>query len=191
MVPAYAATMLKNAGYKVIWLDGIAGEQTYSEWLSDVKKEKPDLLMIETKTPVIKRHWKIISDIKKLETGNWKLDICLVGDHVTALPEESFKNSKVDYILTGGDYDFLLLNLANYLSKGEKLESGIWYRTEIRNTKYEIRNTGKFKLNHDLNSLPMIDRELTKWQLYAYKNSNYLQKPGTYTMFGRDCWWGK
>ena len=70
MVPAYAATMLKNAGYKVIWLDGIAGEQTYSEWLSDVKKEKPDLLMIETKTPVIKRHWKIISDIKKLETGN-------------------------------------------------------------------------------------------------------------------------
>ena len=139
MVPAYAATMLKNAGYKVIWLDGIAGEQTYSEWLSDVKKEKPDLLMIETKTPVIKRHWKIISDIKKLETGNWKLDICLVGDHVTALPEESFKNSKVDYILTGGDYDFLLLNLANYLSKGEKLESGIWYRTEIRNTKYEIR----------------------------------------------------
>ncbi|MFH1561278.1 MAG: radical SAM protein, partial [Patescibacteria group bacterium] len=34
-------------------------------------------------------------------------------------------------------------------------------------------------------------RELTNWQLYAYKNSNYLRLPGTYTMFGRDCWWGK
>ncbi|MCG2686464.1 radical SAM protein, partial [Candidatus Parcubacteria bacterium] len=54
-----------------------------------------------------------------------------------------------------------------------------------------VGNTGHFILNHDLESLPFIDRDLTKWELYAYKNSNYLRTPGTYTMFGRDCWWGK
>jgi len=186
IVPAYAATLLKNAGHQVAWLDGIAEKWSYKKWISEIKKEKPDLLMMETKTPVIKKHWRIVDSLKKLEIGNWKLEIVLVGDHVTTLPEESFKNSKVDYVLTGGDYDFLLLNLVEHLSRGKKLEAGIWYRE-----KGKVKNTGKFKLNHNLNSLPFIDRDLTKWRLYAYKNGNYKRTPGTYIMAGRDCWWRK
>ncbi len=186
MVPAYAATLLKEAGYQVVWLDGIASGQTLKEWLRELKKEKPDLVMIETKTPVVKKHWQIINDLKKLATGNWKVEIILVGDHVTALPKESFQKSKVDYLLTGGDYDFLLLNLANHLTKKEKLEPGVWFRQQN-----QIKNTGQFVLNHNLDSLPFIDRDLTRWPLYAYKNSNYSRVPGTYTMFGRDCWWGR
>ena len=108
VVPAYGATMLKRAGYQVAWLDGIARGQTYHQWLADLKKAKPDLLVLESKTPVIKKHWQIIN---KLKIINKKLKIVLVGDHVTALPQESFENSKVDYVLTGGDFDFLLLNL--------------------------------------------------------------------------------
>ena len=54
-----------------------------------------------------------------------------------------------------------------------------------------IKNTGKFQLNHDLDSAPFIDRELTQWQNYAYENGNYRRVPGTYIMSGRDCWWGK
>jgi radical SAM superfamily enzyme YgiQ (UPF0313 family) len=120
----------------------------------------------------------------------------LFGDHVTALPEESFYNSGVDFVLTGGDYDFLLLNLCNVLRESElstihyplstKLEPGIYYRDNG-----QIKNTGLFQLNHDLNSLPFIDRQLTQWQLYAYKNGNYKCVPGTYIMAGRDCWWGE
>jgi anaerobic magnesium-protoporphyrin IX monomethyl ester cyclase len=186
MVPAYAATLLKEAGYQVAWLDGIASGQTLKEWLRELEKEKPDWVMIETKTPVIKRHWQIINDLKKLATRRWRLKIILVGDHVTALPKESFQKSEVDYVLTGGDYDFLLLNLANHLAKKEKLEPGIWFRQQN-----QIKNTGRFLLNHDLDSLPFVDRDLTRWKLYAYKNSNYSRVPGTYTMFGRDCWWGR
>ncbi|MDP3731548.1 MAG: radical SAM protein, partial [Candidatus Omnitrophota bacterium] len=51
-----------------------------------------------------------------------------------------------------------------------------------------IKNSGKFKLDHDLNKIPFIDRDLTRWQLYAYKNGNYKRTPGTYIMSGRDCW---
>ena len=183
VVPAQAATLLKNKGYDVVWLDGIAQEETPEEYLEVIKQEKPDLVLIETKTPVIKRHWKFINYLK---TQNLKLKTILVGDHVTALPEESMQNCQVDYILTGGDYDFLLLSLANHLAKKTKLEPGIWYRDGKR-----IKNTGKFILNHDLNDLPFIDRDLTKWQLYAYKNGNYKRTPGTYVMAGRDCWWRK
>jgi len=179
MVPAYAATLLKEAGYEVYWLDGIWGMQNYKEWEEELLRISPDVLMLETKTPVVKRHWEII---KKLKVKSEKLKVVLVGDHVTALPQESFDNSQVDYILTGGNYDFLLLNLCNHLTKGEELEPGIWHRDG---------NTGHFVLNHDLDSLPFIDRDLTKWKLYAHKNSNYARTPGTYTMFGRDCWWGR
>jgi radical SAM superfamily enzyme YgiQ (UPF0313 family) len=183
MVPASAATILDKEGYEVQWLDGIAEKMTYSQWLKKIINLNPDLILIETKTPVIKEHWRIINQLKN---KNNNLKIVLAGDHVTALPEESFKNSKVDYVLTGGDYDFLLLNLVNHLSKKEKLEPGIYYRQGTK-----IKNTGEFRLNHDLDKLPFIDRNLTKWQLYAYENGNYKRTPGTYIMAGRDCWWRK
>lgn len=181
VVPAEAATLLSKNGCEVFWDDGIAEELSYKEWENRILQENPDIIVIESKTPVIKRHWEIIN---KLKAKNEKLKAILVGDHVTALPEESFKNSQVDFVLTGGDYDFLLLNLVNHLERGEKLESGIWLRKGEK-----IANTGQFQLNHDLNSLPFIDRNLTKWQFYAYKNGNFSQTPGIYIMAGRDCWW--
>jgi len=159
VIPASAATLLSKNGYKVIWDDAITQNLTYKQWLTRLKKQKPDYVCIETKTPVIKKHWGIIKDIKKHLP---KTKTILMGDHVTALPNESYKNSPVDKILIGGDYDYLLLE---YLTKK--------------------------KIPHDLNKLPMIDRNLSNWQNYAYNNTNFKYKPGAYTMFGRDCWWGK
>jgi len=184
MVPAYAATLLKQEGHEVIWDDATAEEKSYEIWAKELEHNKPDIIMIETKTPVIKKHWRIIEDIKsRLPAAK----IVLVGDHVTALPEESLMNSKVDYVLAGGDYDFLLLNLVRHLNgKVDSLEPGIYTKKGGK-----VESTGIFTLDHDLNSLPFIDRDLTKWWLYAYKNGNYKRTPGTYTMVGRDCWWRK
>jgi anaerobic magnesium-protoporphyrin IX monomethyl ester cyclase len=184
VVPAYAATMISNSGYEVLWDDGIAEEKTYNQWLSDIEHCGPDIIVIETKTPVVKKHWAIISDIKSVLPSS---KVVLVGDHVTALPLESMEQSNVDFVLTGGDYDFLMLNLADFLNgKAEQLESGIWYRENEL-----IKNTGQFKLNHDLDDLPHINRDLTKWQLYNERNGNFKVTPGAYTMAGRDCWWRK
>ncbi len=181
IVPAYAATLLDEAGYDVIWDDGIAEAKTYEKWLHDLMKQKPDVVLFETKTPVVKKHWKIISDVKEILP---KVKTVLVGDHVTALPRESMSKSKTDYVIEGGDYDFLILNLAKYLEGKEELEPGFWYRENGK-----IKTSGKFQGNHDLNNLPFINRDLTKWQLYSKKNGNYKETPGTYTMVGRDCWW--
>jgi radical SAM superfamily enzyme YgiQ (UPF0313 family) len=193
VVPASAATLIKDAGHEVICNDCIAQDWNYAQFLEFIRDEKPDLIAIETKTPVVKQHWRIINDIKGQAVGDKVPGIVLFGDHVTALPEESFKNSQVDFILTGGDYDFLLLNICNYLSMSRnsqaasyQLDPGIYYRENG-----QVKNTGKFQLNHDLDSLPFIDRDLTRWQLYAYKNGNYKRTPGTYIASGRDCWWGK
>lgn len=195
VIPAYGATALKNLGYKIYWDDAIAQKISYKKWLKRLIKRRPNIIFIESKTPVIKRHWEIINEIKNisLKTPNWKPITVLMGDHVTALPHESLKNSKVDYIITGGDYDFMMLNLVDHLVKGSKLEPGFYYRSKApKNQSAKVLNTGVFALkHHNLDSLPIIDRKLTNWELYGKNNTNFKYKPGAYIMSGRDCWWGK
>ena len=181
MVPAWAATMLKQAGHQVTWNDCIAMRWSPGEFQEFVAREKPDLIAMETKTPVVKMHWEII---RRLKAELPEAVLVLFGDHVTALPEESMSKCPVDYVLTGGDYDFLLVNLVEHLENGAPLEPGIWHRQGGA-----VECTGAFALDHDLDSLPRIDRELTRWQLYG--EHLFIDRPHTYTMAGRDCWYSK
>lgn len=205
VIPAYGATALKNLGYKVYWDDAIAEKISYNRWFKRLIKRNPKIIFIESKTPVIKRHWQIINQIKKKLPNSI---VALMGDHVTALPIESLENSKADYIITGGDFDFMMLNLVDHLVNGSKLEPGFYFRkkslptssTSLRANSTSLRakrsnlfkNTGLFALkHHNLDTLPIIDRKLTNWELYGKNNTNFKYKPGAYIMSGRDCWWGK
>lgn len=194
VIPAYGASALYNLGYKVFWDDAIAEKISYKKWLSRISKWRPNLVAIESKTPTIKRHWAIIKDLKSAAAKDkkWKLIVVLFGDHVTAMPTESLENSPVDYVITGGDYDFMLLNLVDHLVNGAQLEPGFFYRSKAIKIKSSIVNTGKFALkHHNLDTLPPINRELTNWKLYGNDNTNFKYHPGAYLMTGRDCWWGK
>ena len=185
VVPATAATMLKKSGHEVLFLDGIAAELAEDEFNARLAAFAPDYVVLETKTPVVKRHWKWIADYSAAQ-GDGCVKTVLVGDHVTAMPEESMAMCPVDYILTGGDWDFLLKNLVEADGNAAKFEAGIWYRENG-----EVKNTGRFRLDHDLNAAPWIDRDLVHWELYATKNGNFRRTPGTYVMAGRDCWHAK
>jgi len=207
VIPAYLATLLQKNGEEVVWDDGIAEGLSYEAWLGRLLSARPDLVMIETKTPVVKRHWRIINELK--EKADWPLIIALVGDHATAQPEESLRYCQVDYVLAGGDYDFGVANLVKFLQGQSELEPGWhsrsagewdkagkneiinWAGGEFKNCEFKNSGLRQDYHRHDLNSLPEIDRELTKWQLYAYKNGNFKYTPGTYMMSGRDCWWGR
>jgi radical SAM superfamily enzyme YgiQ (UPF0313 family) len=193
VIPASAATLLKSKGCDVFWDDAIAEGLSYEEWKERLIREKPDVVAIETKTPVIKRHWKIINELKNIsspargevsrhrrdggEGVSWNPKFVLFGDHVAAFPEESLEKSRVDFVLAGGDYDFLLLKLLNDLKKD----------SEAKNIPRIVRSDEA----RSLDELPLIDRALTKWKLYAFKNGNFKHTPGTYVMNARDCWWGK
>lgn len=200
MVPAYAASNAKAHGYTVKWMDGVAEEQSFKEWLKELKKFKPDVLMVETKSPIVKKHWALTKILKKELP---RLLLVWVGDHVTFAPEEMLENSKVDYLITGGDYDFVIVNLLDHLSQGTKLEGGVWWRvgdkhlkqrpakTIKRKGKAVYANSGEPSIAHDLNELPFVDRDLTKWELYSVYNGNYKYTPATYMYSGRDCWWNR
>lgn len=204
MVPAYAASLAKERGYNVVWMDGISEKKTYAEWLTELENEKPDYLMMETKAPVLKFHWKIIDEIK-VKFPNMK--VVLVGDHVTWNPVETLDACKVDYIITGGDYDFLLSDMVDAIKNNAFLPGGIYGRKEdtgvsidpkwLKMHKSEISGeeayfqSGPLELQHNLDDLPFVDRDLTKWKLYAYANGNYKYTPATYMYSGRDCWWNR
>ena len=174
VVPATAATMLKNAGHEVLFLDGIAAELSPEEFDEQLAAFKPDYVVIETKTPVVKRHW---AWIEKQGTGNREQGtggkgpkFILVGDHVTALPQESIEKPGVWAIIPGGDWDYGLVDFLN----GDQ-HKGVY----------------PFALRETLKDAPWIDRDLVHWELYAKKNGNFRRTPGTYIMSGRDCWHGK
>lgn len=180
VIPALAATMLKQADYNVHFLDAIARSMPTIKWFEYLDEVKPDLIFFEVKTPVIYYIWEIVDSLKNRYPD---MTVVLAGDHVSALPLETMEHSNVDYILTGGDFDFLLLNLVEYLNGKTKLDKGIYYRKNN-----EIKNTGMFELSNTLESMPFIDRDLTEWKRYAYDNGNFKYLPGTYIMSGRDCW---
>jgi len=183
VVMGTAATMLKQQGHEVKWIDCVAENIGEGEFYKLLEKEKPELFIFETKTPVVKMHWKLINDLKKKFP---KIKIAIVGDHVTALPKESMENSQVDFVLEGGDFDFMSSELVDYLEgKIKKPSKGVWYRKGGK-----ILNSGKFELKHRLDEAPYIDRELLKWWLYQ-KEYNMWGHPYMYIMSGRDCWWGK
>jgi len=183
VVPATAATMLKKAGHDVAWLDGIAEEWSPETFAERLDAFAPDVVALETKTPVVKRHWAWIAAYKAAHPA---VRVAIVGDHVTAMPEETMANCPVDYILTGGDWDFLLRNLVASAFDPAKFEPGVWYREAG-----DVKSTGRFRLDHDLKTTPWIDRDLCKWKLYARRNGNFRKTPGTYLMSGRDCWHAK
>jgi len=183
VVPATAATMLKKAGHDVLFLDGIAAELSDDEFDAQLAAFKPDLVVIETKTPVVKRHWRWIaakdgaSGAPEPQPKEWGDDchrpaprFVLVGDHVTALPQESIEKPGVWAVIPGGDWDYGLLD---YIEAG--CPKGIQ----------------PFALRESLKDTPWIDRDLVHWKLYATKNGNFRRTPGTYIMSGRDCWHGK
>lgn len=200
MVPAYAASNLQHHGYKVFWMDGISEKKKFDAWLNELEKNRVDFLMVETKSPIVKMHWKQINEIKKRLP---KTKLIWVGDHITFLPHEIFEHSAVDYAITGGDYDFVAVNLLNHIYKKEKLEGGIYWRKGDKNIKAKpsgkkqisksltVYNSGSSSLRHNLDDLPFVDRDLTKWKLYAYANGNYKYTPATYMYSGRDCWWNR
>jgi len=177
VIPAYAATMLKESGHKVSWLDAIATQMSEEEFYAELEKQKPQIMLIETKTPVVKRHWEAIEKIKKTLP---ETKVALCGDHVTAFPKESMESSNVDFIITGGDFDFSFAGLCNSLEGKGEMPAGIWFRKGKK-----IQNTGQYKLNNNLNTLPLIDRELTKHELYNIEYN--LKSPFQYIMAGRDC----
>ena len=181
-IPAQAATLLRQDGHEVCWNDCIAENKDPAAWLRLVDDFQPELVAMETKSPVVRQHWKLIDLLKERIPG---VKTVLFGDHIAGNGEETLLSCKTDFAFTGGDYDFSLQNLVNHLVKGETLAGGVWYRGGDD----APASTGAYQELGNLNDLPFIDRDFTNAHLYFEKWKKRL--PFLWTMAGRDCPYGR
>lgn len=187
---AQAATWLKDLGHEVIWDDGNAQLKNYDDWLDNLIKLKPDLIVLESTTPVMKFYWGVVNQIKLRLP---KVIIAMTGYHSMRMPEETMNACNVDLVIRSSNVDFVLHRLVPYIEKNKS-----WRLTcpleglHIRMSGNQVRSTGNFRQVEPLDSSPLIDRKLVEWENYAYENGNFLQTPGTYaTSVIRDCMFGK
>lgn len=181
-VPASAATLLQERGHQVVWNDCIAEQKDWSQFVRLLTDFQPELIALETKSPVIRQHWQMIDRFKEMVPG---VKVVMFGDHIAGNPIESMQKSKVDYCITGGDFDFSLENIVDHLDKGDALKPGLYYRTDDG----DWDTTGPYKAWGKLVDLPWMDRDLTNAHLYFEKWKKRL--PFMWTMAGRDCPYGK
>ena len=181
-VPAYAATLLQEKGHTVEWCDCIAQRKDWSQFVRMLRDFQPDLILMETKSPVVRAHWAMVERIRAEVPRARQV---LMGDHITGNPEETMGSCSVDYLFTGGDWDFLAENLCQHIDDGTPLAGGMWYRKDDGTW----GDTGPYKNLGNLDELPYIDRDLTHAHLYFEKWKKRL--PFLWTMAGRDCPYGK
>jgi anaerobic magnesium-protoporphyrin IX monomethyl ester cyclase len=187
---AQAATWLKELGQDVYWDDGNAQKKTYEQWLEDLVNWKPDVVVFESTTPVMKFYWRTIDEVKERLPNTI---VIMTGYHSMRLPEETMQHCKADIVLRSNHVDFMLSRLIPMLETGKN-----WRATcsleglLIRVKGHELRSTGNFRQVEPLDKSPLVDRDLVQWKNYAYENGNYLQTPGTYaSSVIRDCMFGK
>jgi anaerobic magnesium-protoporphyrin IX monomethyl ester cyclase len=190
VVHGQAATWLRDLGYDVYWDDGNAQGKSYETWFSDLKTLKPDIIVLESTTPVMKFYWSLVNSIKDALPC---AIIIMTGYHSMRNPQETMALSKTDIVLRSNHIDFVLKRLVPYIDEHDSWRDtcdieGLWIRQDTDS----FRNTGNFKQVESLDLSPDVDRDLVQWKNYAYENGNYLQTPGTYaTSVIRDCMFGK
>lgn len=190
VVHAQAATWLKQLGHDVYWDDGNAQLKTYDQWFTDLVAWQPDMVVLESTTPVMKFYWDTANKLKA------RLPECIIvmtGYHSMRKPEETMRESVTDIVLRSNHIDFVLARLVPFIAANSswRLTCGI-EGLSIRMADGSARSTGNFVQVEPLDKSPLIDRDLVQWKSYAYENGNFLQTPGTYaTSVIRDCMFGK
>jgi len=187
---AQAATWLRNLGHEVLWDDGNSQLKSFEEWFENLIVWRPDVIVFESTTPVMKFYWKTVDRIKNALPN---VIIVMTGYHSMKKPDETLLNSMTDVVLKSNHVDFALTRLVS------EIENNIDWRLTCRIEGLTIRidpsatrSTGNFVQVEPLDNSPLIDRDLVSWKNYAFENGNFLRTPGTYaTSVLRDCMFGK
>jgi anaerobic magnesium-protoporphyrin IX monomethyl ester cyclase len=125
-----AAAVLENNGHEVKFLDSAALNIGLEATLLAAKEFGPELAVIHTTTPSIYNDVEHAERFKDLGSTT-----VLIGQHASALPEDTIRlSSKIDFIIRG-EYDCTLADLAD--KKDPATIDGITYREgdAIRSTK--------------------------------------------------------
>jgi anaerobic magnesium-protoporphyrin IX monomethyl ester cyclase len=112
IVQAQAASWLKQLGHEVLWDDGSAQLKTYEQWWSDLVRWKPDMIVFESTTPVMKFYWR---QIDKLKDALPECILVMTGYQSMRKPDETMTQSRCDVIISSNHIDFVLRRFVDYI----------------------------------------------------------------------------
>lgn len=183
---SYATGVLEENGFPVTLIDAPATGLDLIQILDKAKQEQPHLIVLDTSTPSIYNDIEVAEQLKQILPDTI---VALVGTHVSALPEQTIRLSdKLDYIVRG-EYDYTILELAQYLSSNPK--SGIRNLKSIQGITYRengnIISTPDRPLIQDLDKLPFVSKTYKRFlHIEDYFNPNALY-PMVTIVTGRGC----
>ena len=125
VIHAQAATWLRDLGYDVLWDDGNSQEKKFDDWYRDLIAWEPDVVVLESTTPVMKFYWNLVNRIKSHIP---KSIIVMTGYHSMRKPEETLLESSTDVVLKSNHIDFVLRKLIPYIDENENWDN-IWFTT--------------------------------------------------------------
>jgi anaerobic magnesium-protoporphyrin IX monomethyl ester cyclase len=178
---SYATGALENKKHKTKLLDASGKNLSLKETMEQIKKFKPEMIVVDTVTPSFDNDIAFVEKIKK----EMEAFVVLVGDHVSVLPERSLKESKADAVAIR-EYDFILPEIADVLKKRKSLSNvkGIVYKKGKKIIKTLERNPPSEK---ELDSLPFVSEIYAKHlkvEDYFYPSVMY---PEITILTGRGC----
>lgn len=111
---AYSANVLRDRGYDVQVIDGVALNLADEEFIKKVKQIVPDVLVIETTTHAANYDIQLSEKIKSILP---KTKIVFTGPHVTVFAREILSENKAIDFITLGEYELTLADLVDRLAK--------------------------------------------------------------------------
>lgn len=172
------ATILKNDGHEVVFLDALNERLDFSA----VRQAALDCgsIILLTSTMSIKEDAEVLRLIKE---SNKNIMSIICGSHPTFMPDFCLGYENVD-IAVRGEPDFSIREVVKGLSKNDgswKKVYGIAYRQHG-----DIKINADYPLMDDLNALPIADRSLLPGKV-AYFNPLIKKYPYTTAVTSRGC----
>ncbi len=96
VVHAQAATWRRDIGCEVRWDDGNAQRKSFDEWYAGLLAWRPDVVVFESTTPVMKFYWRLV---KRLKGDLPKTLVIMTRYHSMRKPAETIRECEADIIL--------------------------------------------------------------------------------------------
>jgi len=172
---SYSAAQLKAAGMAASYIDSVIQDLDMAKTLEGAKREKPDVIFMETTTPSIEADYQSLTALKQA-TG---ATILVGGPHASYFHKEVLEECPAVDAVIRHEFDTKIVNVVSNLGHLSQVR-GITYRDNGR-----IVDNGDGEYAEDLDKIPFPDREAIPWHWYV--EAWYSRQPFMNLMTSRGC----
>ena len=172
---SYITTIFKERDYDVGLMVLTPNSNIDKMIRNYIKEKKPSLFCL---TAVSSQFPFICSVAKQIKLIDPSIYVVLGGHHATLNPEHAIRSQYIDCICVG-EGELAIIELASKLKNGERIReiNNLWIKDKSTN---EIEKNKTNSFIEDLDSLPMIDRNI--WKPWIEDNNRMHS-----VLVGRGC----